>query len=131
MELLKLLFFSTSYYFLGYHNFIILLLSTLIIKISASTKIDFNVNNFDPVMFCINIINIITKLVRLQLNISVTNMNNTYFGSKIIKGYNYLNSQYINIRSYPFRLLFNSGTNTVKPQLNNTNEINNFLDSLN
>ena len=93
MELLKLLFFSTSYYFLGYQNFIILLLSTLIIKISASTKIEFNPNNFDPFMVFVNIINIISKLVMLQLNISVTNMNNTYFGSKIIKGYNYLNSQ--------------------------------------
>jgi hypothetical protein len=128
MELLKLLFFSTSYYFLGYHNFIILILSSLIIKISASTKVEFNVNNIDPVMFCINIINIMTKLITLQLNVSVKNMDNTYVGSKIIKGYNYLNSKYINLRSYPLRLLF--GPNTVKPQLNNKIEINNFLDSL-
>jgi len=128
MELLKLLFFSTSYYFLGYHNFIILILSSLIIKISASTKVEFNVNNIDPVMFCINIINIMTKLITLQLNVSVKNMDNTYVGSKIIKGYNYLNSKYINLRSYPLRLLF--GPNTVKQQLNNKIEINNFLDSL-
>jgi hypothetical protein len=127
MELLKLLFFSTSYYFLGYQNFIILILSTLIIKISNNTKLEFNPNNFDPFMVCINIINIISKLVTLQLNVSIANINKNYYGSKIIKGYNYLNSHYINIRSYPFRLLFG----TLKPQLNDKKTIDNFLDSLN
>ena len=128
MELLKLLFFSTMYNILDYQNFIILILSSFIILISNKTKLEFNPNNFDPYIVFINIINIISKLITLQKNIFIMNMNKIYFGSKIIKGYDYLNSYYLYIRSYPIRLLF--GVNKTKLKLKDNVEINNFLDSL-
>ena len=125
MELLKLLFFSSAYAILSYENFIILLLSTLIIRISSCVKIEFNVNNMDPILFIVNIINIIYKLISLQLNYIYMKINNNYIGSQIIKGYNYINLCYHNIRGYIFRLIFSSSN-----KLSNKKEINTFLDSL-
>lgn len=130
MALLKLLFFSTMYNILDYQNFIILILFSLIILISNKTKLEFNPNNFDPFMVFVNIINIISKLITLQINIIIMNMNKTYFGSYIIRAYNYLNSYYINIRSYPFKLLFGINNINIKPKLKDKKDINSFLDSL-
>ena len=125
MELLKLLLFSSAYTLLSYENFIILLLSTLVIRISSCVKIEFNVNNMDPRLFIVNIINIICKLISLQLNYIYMKINNNYIGSLIIKGYNHINLCYYNIRIYIFKLLCSSNN-----KLTNKKDINTFLDSL-
>ena len=130
MELLKLILFGTAYSYLSSSYFIIFILINLIVKIAMNSKIEYNINKLDPIMFIINIFAIIGKLILLQLNMLILQFNKTTIG----KYYNYCDTKYIELRNYimlyPVNLLMKQEFNINKNKNMNKTNIAEFLDEL-
>ena len=161
MELLKLILFSTAFSFLSASAFFDLIIFTCMLKlVYKKNNMYINLNDADPMMIMMNLMNIMMHLVFYQLTIFIQVLKQNKYGNYVITTYSNLNQKYLELRNIVFNFVLlkplkvvlkkiigplminyqelkpteipkmNKSLNVPDVNLNNNKDINDFLDKI-